>query len=457
MAPDSEPLILPMASGALVFGMDWFPMIGPQPGRAGLKLARKHGSTHLVLPVAALGSAGLVSLKRQLPSRKVKLYSAAQNVAQLFATGSVAVLIELQQFGYWLVAIHEGAVVARTDQIYRSRDDAGDVIDGLRQAYPQLQVLAQEQDSRLPTLVAVMAASSIRSQLQPLRHWQSVMPWPVQFFVLALVLVLLLPRVWLLFDRTHSSHSDPAQLEPGQTWREAVLASAGGRQVHGGKGLRALLDSFYALPTRLGGWALQQAVCEAAGSRWQCQAGYERLGAKASNSSFLAVVPPTWVIEFSSLDRATARWQSESHSVPLLRLNLPSSAQNERYLLSSLQAIRPAFAQMHLGQPIPIPLLIPKDQQGQPLPRPKDQAVYASRLVQISGPLRSASLLLPNAQSMAWQKATLTLRQAEQADLIRSKLNLSLQGFIYEIDKAMDDSPVAGLCARLDGGRCAGP
>src|SRR3546814_14791776 len=92
----------------------------------------------------------------------------------------------------------------------------------------------------------------------------------------------------------------------------------------------------------------------------------------ASNSSVLAVVPPTWVIEFSSLDRATARWQSESHSVPLLRLNLPSSAQNERYLLSSLQAIRPAFAQMHLGQPIPIPLLIPKDQQGQPLPRPKE-------------------------------------------------------------------------------------
>src|SRR5690606_28870508 len=156
--------------------------------------------------------------------------------------------------------------------------------------------------------------------------------------------ILLLPRVLPLFQNTNSSASDTMQADPGQAWRRAVAASVNGRQVHGSKGMRSLLESFLALPTGLGGWALRQASCQADGGRWQCQAGYERQDAKASNSSFLAIAPSVWEVEFSSLDRVLARWQIESHGRPLLRLNLPSSAQNERYLLSTLQAIRPGFA-----------------------------------------------------------------------------------------------------------------
>ncbi|NYT85769.1 type 4b pilus protein PilO2 [Pollutimonas harenae] len=457
MATALAPLILPTAAGTLVFGMDWFPMLGGQSGKAGMKLARRHRSTHLVPPVTALGSIGLVSLKRQRPSRKIKMYSAAQNVAQLFSTGSVALLIELPQMGYWLVAIHEGAVVTRTDQVYLSLDDAGEVIDSLSQAYPQLQVLSQEQDNKLPTLDGIAAASASCSQLQPVRRWQSAMPWPVQGFVLALVLVLLLPRALPLFHGAQTSVPEPPVLNPAQAWRLAVTASANRHRVHGRKGMRTLIDSFLALPTSLGGWALQRAICKPEAGRWLCQAEYERQDVKASNSSFLASSLPAWKAEFSSLDRVSVGWQIESHDMPLLQASLSSSAQTERDLLSALQGIRPSFLQMQIGQPVPIPLVVPKDQQGRPLPRPKEQMVYASRPVQIAGPLRSAILLLPNAETMSWLNASLTINQADKVGLTSSKLNLSLQGHIYEIDNAMDGGSGTVMCVQLDDGRCAGP
>src|SRR5690606_27804293 len=121
----------------------------------------------------------------------------------------------------------------------------------------------------LPTLAAIEATSSTHSQLQPLRRWQSILPWPVQCFVLILVLVLLLPRAWQLFDDAHASTPDFAPPDAGLAWRQAVAAAAGQRQVHGSQGTRVLLESFHDLPGSLGGWTSRHAVCEAASHQWQ--------------------------------------------------------------------------------------------------------------------------------------------------------------------------------------------
>src|SRR5690606_277188 len=132
---------------------------------------------------------------------------------------------------------------------------------------------------------------------------------------------------------------------------------------------------------------------------------------------------------------------------------LPSTDQQDRDLLSALQGIRSGFTQMQIGRPVPIPLAVPTDPQGQALRRPAGQAIYVSRPVQVSGPLRSASLLLPNAVFAAWEKATLTLSQAERPGLRSSRLNLSLQGVFYETDQAVDGVPVV-QCPNADASDC---
>ncbi|MCC2595317.1 type 4b pilus protein PilO2 [Pusillimonas sp. MFBS29] len=437
--------------------MNWIPLMGDQPAGAALKLARKHKATHAVLPLTALGAVGLVSLRRRMPDKGTTLYSAAQNMAQLFPSGSLAFLIELPQAGYWLLALHEGVVVARTDQIYHSPADADEVIGSLRLAYPQIQVLADPAADGLPTQAALEAASSTPSQLHPLRRWQAVLPWPVQAFVLVLVLVLLLPRAWHVFAGAHASVAEPAPPDPLHAWRQAVSASAGQRQVHGSQGTRILLESLHDLPGALGGWVLRQAVCTAQGLHWQCNAEYERQHVQASNESFLAVVPSEWVVEFTSLDRVAGRWQLHAHSQALSHLSLPSSNQNERHLLSSLQGMRPAFARMQIGLPQPVPLAIPTDAHDRPLPRPKELAVYQTRSVHINGPLRSASLLASGTMPVAWHKATLNVAQTGQAGLNSSTLNLSLQGLIYETDREMAGGPDADRCTRPDSGSCVRP
>src|SRR5690606_38986928 len=151
--------------------------------------------------------------------------------------------------------------VARTDLVYRGMEDAGDAIADLRQAYPQLQVVMAPHASQLPTLDDLDAVSSSRTQLRPVRRWQSVLPRPIQYFVLALVLVALLPRLWQAYEQDSTPATAQVSLDPAQAWRTAIAQSGRHRVVHGIRGTRALLDAFHGLPVGVGGWLLHQAEC----------------------------------------------------------------------------------------------------------------------------------------------------------------------------------------------------
>src|SRR5690606_11434380 len=133
----------------------------------------------------------------------------------------------------------------------------------------------------------------------------------------------------------------------------------------------------------------------------------------------------------------------------LARLKLPTTDQLERDLVSALQDISAGFAQLRLGRTAPVPLSVPTDEHGRALPRPAGQAVFRSRSVHITGPLRSASLLLPHVAVGAWEKATLTLARNDRPSLKHSRLNLSLQGVFYETDLPIAELPVV-RCARPD-------
>ncbi|RTZ41050.1 hypothetical protein EKL30_15280 [Candidimonas sp. SYP-B2681] len=432
--------IIPLSSTNLVFGLEWLPLLGGRADRTGLRLARLHRATHMVLAGDSAGSVGVVTLKSERQHRKKPFHSAAQNVAQLFATGTIALLLDLERVGFWLVAVHEGAVIARTDRLYRSRNDAGKVLEELHQAYPQIVLLGSPEAPDLPDLDALEAASSAHSQLFGVGRWNSLLPWPVQCFVLALLLVLLIPRVWQFFQRDTVAASSVQAADPRLAWQNAIERSAHNHFVHGIQGTRVLLDTLYELPTRVSGWNLRQAECLMKIRQWQCQARYERLGIEASNSEFLAQVPAGWSVDFVSLDRAQPSWHIDFYGAPLSAVHLKTSANNERDLFSALQAIRPAFGHIQIGKPTALSVSVPVDANGKPLLRPREVLHYFTRRMQVNGPLRSGSLLLPHTASVAWNKVALTVQNIETPGLKSSSLNLSLEGVLYEIEAHPEDS-----------------
>lgn len=435
-----ELFVMTLPTTTLVFGLQWLPLLGGKVERLGARMARQHRATHMVLADDTAGSVGIATLKPGRIPRKLCLHSAAQNIAQLFSTGTIAVLLQLEHAGFWLVAVHEGAVVARTDRLFPSSADAQLVLSELRLAYPQLVLLGDAQAPATPSLGAIEAASSHHSSLRLLRRWSPILPWPVQVFLLSLVLVLLVPRLW---DMLRPVSQGPAKQmgDPAQAWRLALEKAIQDRHVHGVAGTRSLLETLHQLPIRVGGWTLKEAECTPQARKWRCQARYERSTVHASNSQFLAGAPPHWIVEFASIEQARPAWEANAYGVPLDAGNLKSSAHNERDLFSSLQAIRTAFSQMRIGQPTPLSVPAPTDGHGRALPRPPGLTTYLSRPVQFSGPLRSSSLMLPYTGSIAWNKALLTLRDVDKPGLKKSSLSLSLQGVLYETEVLAGHSP----------------
>ncbi len=432
-------LILQVSSASLVFGLYWLPLIGAQASRAARRTARRYRASHVVVSDGA-DAVGLAALKLERRRRKEPFYSAAQNVARLHASGTVALLLELEPACHWLVAVHEGAVIARTDTLYPSRDEAIVVLDELKQAYPHLQVLGAQKAQALPTLSMIAAASDVQTRLAPVSRWEPVFPGPVQWFVLALVLMLVIPRFWTVLRPADADTAPASGVDPVAAWRQAVSKATRHVTVHGVQGTQLLLHSLYAIPVRVGGWELLEVNCMAQSSAWRCRARYDRRDAKASNEHFLAKAASNWGIEFESIDRVHAAWTLPEAGRPLAAQVLKTSADNERHLFSSLQSILPAFTQIQLGKSQAFKIEPPRDEKNQVIERPDHISGYLIRPVQIQGPLRSVSLLLPYTESLSWKQVLVSVRHVDRAGIKSSRLNVSFQGDLYEIESKENHS-----------------
>ena len=161
----SDILILPVASASLAFGLDWLPLLDGRADRMAYRVARRHRASHLVAAGSFAAAVGLAHLSPRGTGRGAPLHSAAQNMARLFPAGTVALLMALDESCHWLVAVHEGTVVARTDKIHACADDARESLEELRQAFPQLMLL---DESQAPSLRDIAAASG-----EPANHLTS--------------------------------------------------------------------------------------------------------------------------------------------------------------------------------------------------------------------------------------------------------------------------------------------
>lgn len=417
--------VVPVGEIALVFGLEWVPLLGdsdPAPA-----MARRRGASHQALsgsPPAALG------LAWGLP-RRPSCWSAAAVLARQHPTGTVAQLVPFGDGSWHVLACHEGVALARADRSYPDHALARQAVDALRLSHPQVELLDD------PDGVAVAGGQPPEALQDLARAATSVAPLtPVRRFGRRLIWsagLALGVSGWLVSSRIMDGPPRPSPLSDRQAWVQALDQALARRPVHSAAGTRALLESLYRQPARLAGWALQSIRCEPGpAARWQCRGEYRRTHRDADNQGLLRAAPPDWHPEFPSLDQARVRWLVDVPAQAPEVNHLPAGALLAREWASALQGVLPAFSRIHLEPPKPLTPAAPVDAQGRSIPLPGDVPRVATRQLKIQGPLQSAALLPELAGTVSWHRVVLNFAPAARAGLRASRLTLLLEGTVYE-------------------------
>src|SRR3546814_13674985 len=114
----SDLLILPSSGGALVFGMDWLPLIGRRTERTAYRAARQYKATHLVLDGPQAAAVGLAIVPSAHGRGGLILVSAARNLAGMFPSGTLAALLRIEPGGFWVAGVQEGTVEVGRARLY---------------------------------------------------------------------------------------------------------------------------------------------------------------------------------------------------------------------------------------------------------------------------------------------------------------------------------------------------
>lgn len=144
-----------------------------------------------------------------------------------------------------------------------------------------------------------------------------------------------------------------------------------------------------------------------------------------------------------------AVWSTNMPALSLANVRLRAAHQNDIRLVSALQAMLPAFSELRLNTPEPLPVPAPLDAQQRPIPRPPAMTGYQRRTIHLQAPLRSLSLLLPATTHMSWERVGLRVSVVDEPALRASSLQVSLSGVLYEID--MPNHAFASSAARAAG------
>lgn len=420
-----------VSSVNLVFGLDWFAVLGGTVAHEVRRIARQHKATHAAQSGDGAASVGVTSL-RTARSRGVMMYSAAQLVAQRYSSGTVAMVAPIGDGRWWFVAVHEGAVIARSDYVCMTSAETSDLVKQLYQAYPTLLLI--DTDAQ-PSLSDLVAAVSPEAELRRVSYRTNFLPRPVQWFVLLIVLSFLVPRLWsVLFLSNANTRADTPAMAADIEWHSAMQTALDARWVHGVSGTSDVLNAIYDLPVALAGWHLSYVECRSEHSLWLCHADYDRNDSEASNDRFLDASREDWAVKFTPLEKVQVRWDHASKGISAAQANLKNTSANERDFFSRLQTIRSAFAHISIAAPKPLPINAPVNEQGQPIPKPSGLHEYRLRDIQIRAPLRSVSLLLPYCDAITWNKIVVGVDHRAVPDLITSRLNVTLQGVLHETE-----------------------
>jgi len=425
----------------LLFGLEWFPVLGGNEETQGRALARVRRASHHVLSAGDAASIGLLQTSGRL-SRTHCYCSAAAAFAALYPQGTVAAALPMPGGGHWLVAVHEGAVMSRADQVLPDTASVHDTVQALQQAYPGLVAMTHETDLPDDLFERLFAAAKGRAELTRTRA-----------FPVSNALIWSLPLVAAAVYAYLSLFADPASDGSGgtvdvmQLWQDAMANAVATHTLHGVSGTRTLIDAVLDLPLTLAGWQLRELECTSGAVEWRCRAHYRRVN-DADNQGFVSIAPAHWQLAFDPMDGVSATWRLDVPAQSLGSVALRTSRQNDVLLFSALQAMVPAFSELRFDVPLALPVQAPLGADNHPVPRPPGLVAYQSRNVRVDAPLRSLSLLLPEVGHMRWERLRFQVSSTDQPSLRSSGLRMQLSGVLYEIDDAHAfRQPASGISA----------
>ena len=405
-----------------LFGLQWTPLLGGRPSHAGRERASLLHATHYLVspePGAVLGYGKVTSAKEL---RSDLLHSAAMQYARTHTSGTVACVLPHAQYGYWVVAAHEGKVLVQSDKWCVTREQAEELLALLTVRFPDLDVcwLSSFDVSAPPEWLLSRPDALSRLTRLGKRRAPKIL----------LAVILLAGVTAILFMRA----LDPVRVVSESTpsvmmrWDEVMQRIAEMYPIHTPLHIDRVIDEWRQTPLYVAGWKLKQIQCESKGLEWRCMARYQREHRLALNKSLEGVAPQGWVFRAFDLDHAVLTWTVQ-HAAKAL--NLTSRHEREDWM-SYLQEVSPAFESIQVGAATRLAITAPIDAQGTPLARPDAIASWQKRSVAIKGPMRSIAALGGLQTLLHWRTLSLSVDAMSGVGIARSQLVVQLLGDLFE-------------------------
>ncbi|MGE8672146.1 MAG: hypothetical protein ACN6PB_03825 [Achromobacter kerstersii] len=431
---------IPGTSNQLVLGIRWQTILGEDLQKEALRLARKVKATHFVHSDARSPSVGLLVAKGKERRAKTRasLFSAASAFAQMHRHGTHIVALNLPDKSVWIAVIVAGVVQAGGDTVFADAQAAQRALDEALSRYGEAQLHGDRTQSRPFSLQQLAAHTNQQSSLRR-AGFSLAMVSPFWWTILGLFLVY---EAWdismgLWDDRqariAQEMLAAQPEIDPATLWTKAITAWAKTARTLGEPGLTPLLQQVESVPTEPGRWKLIEVDCRPQAR--SCSAKYQRTRL-ADNRTLLAALPSTWKIDHPDLETANASWTIPGAlaSQTLVLADLPDAKAMRQAWEPSWQALRPALQDLSLSPPGQVAITVPniKLSNGleQPVVRPKEIKLPATRALVINAPLRSLyGLALPRTTEVT--QLQMRFMPDTSPGLTTSAFVTTLKGTIY--------------------------
>jgi len=432
---------IPGTSNQLVFGIRWQTVLGEDLQNEALRLARKVKATHFVHSDARSPSVGLLIAKGKERRAKTRanLFSAASAFAQMHRHGTHIVALNLPDKSVWIAVIVAGVVQAGGDTVFADAQAAQRALDEALARYGEAQVHGDHRPQLRPFSLQQLAAHTNQQSSLRRAGFSLAMVSPFWWTLLGLFLVY---EAWdismgLWDDRQARIAQEllaaQPEVDPATLWTKAITAWAKTARTLGEPGLTPLLQQVEAVPTAPGRWKLIAVDCRP--RERSCVAKYQRTRL-ADNRTLHAALPSTWKIDHLDLETANASWTIPTALAArhLVLADLPDAKAMRELWEPSWQALRPALQDLTLSPPGQVPITVPNIKLAngleQPVNKPKEIKLPATRALVINAPLRSLyGLVLPRTSEVT----QLQMRFTPDATpgLTTSAFATTLKGTIY--------------------------
>ncbi|RSF01833.1 hypothetical protein [Achromobacter aegrifaciens] len=391
---------IPGTSNQLVFGIRWQTVLGEDLQKEALRLARKVKATHFVHSDARSPSVGLLIAKGKERRAKTRasLFSAASAFAQMHRHGTHIVALNLPDKSVWIAVIVAGVVQAGGDTVFADAQAAQRALDEALARYAEAQVHGDHRPQLRPFSLQQLAAHTNQQSSLRRAGFSLAMVSPFWWTLLGLFLVYEAWDIGMSYWEERQARiaqellAAQPEIDPATLWKKAVSAWAKTARTLGEPGLAPLLQQVEAVPTAPGRWKLIEVDCRPQARN--CVAKYQRTRL-ADNRTLHAALPSTWKIDHLDLETANASWTipGAMAAQPLVLADLPDARSMRQLWEPSWQALRPALQDLTLSPPGQVPITVPNIKLAngleQPVIKPKEIKLPATRALVINAPLRS--------------------------------------------------------------------